>query len=250
MKSLRFRIFLLALAVISISGQTAWALDTPSYCWTGWYLGAHLGGGFGNAQTTNTPLFNGLAGHDTVVPSTIEPDPVGVTGGGQIGYNMQMLRFVLGIEADLSGSAISGTSSVAPVALDGTLRSQSSILSHEDVSWFGTLRPRIGYTPIPPVLIYGTAGLAYGHANYSTDTVFPTVRYPASPSCTKAGWAAGGGIEYAIRKHWTVRAEYLFIDLGSQSAIANPIPQNPPYQSAKTWNTAFNVIDIAMNFKF
>ena len=247
-KSDILRVFLWV--AIVIFAQPGWAAETPSYSWTGWYIGAHLGYGWANADTTITPLFNGVAGHDIVIPSKLHPDPEGVTGGGQFGYNLQIGCFVLGIEADFSGSAISGSSTVAPVILNGILRPQGTLMSHEDISWYGTLRPRVGYSVTPLLLLYGTGGLAYGHANYSADTIFPTVQYPASTSSTRVGWAAGGGVEYAIWKCWSVKAEYLYIDLGNETAIANPIPPNPPFQSLKDWNTAFHTFNVGLNYKF
>jgi outer membrane immunogenic protein len=249
-KLLNLKMSLLVIVAVVIFGQTVWADTTPSYDWTGFYAGAHFGGGFGNGDTHATPLFKGHATHDTVIPSTLNPDPGGVTGGGQFGYNLQRGSFVFGIEADFSGSAISGAATVKPITLDGILRPRASITSQEDVSWFGTLRPRLSYTPIPPLLLYGTGGLAYGHASYSADTTFPTVQYPALVGSTGVGWTVGAGAEYAIDKRWSVKAEYLYIDLGSESAIANPIPPNPPFQSEKDWNTAFHVVSIGINFKF
>ena len=74
-------------------------------------------------------------------------------------------------------------------------------------------------------------------------------QYPASLSTTKVGWAAGGGVEYAISKRWTIKAEYLYMDLGSESVIASPILPNPPSRKA-TMKTTTNIFNIGMNYKF
>ena len=43
-----------------------------------------------------------------------------------------------------------------------------------------------------------------------------------SNSPTKTGWTIGGGAEYAITNNITLRAEYLYYDLGSQTVTATP----------------------------
>jgi outer membrane immunogenic protein len=48
----------------------------------------------------------------------------------------------------------------------------------------------------------------YGGVN----TAFPLV--PISKNTTGEGWTIGGGLEYALTNHWTVRTEYLYADLG------------------------------------
>jgi outer membrane immunogenic protein len=266
-KSLNLKMCLLVIAAMLAFGQTARAAGTPSYDWTGWYIGAHLGYGWGNADTGIAPFLNGQPWQGTLSPSKLQPDPGGITAGGQFGYNLQMGSFVLGIETDFSPSAISGTSTVAPVIQDGIPAPGSSAVSHEDMSWYGTLRPRVGYTVTPPLLLYGTGGLAYGHVNYSANVSSPFVQYAASTSATSVGWAAGGGLEYAIGKRWSVKLEYLYMNLGSQSMTANesffmapapgvsrvgnPDPIAPStFQMRYNWDTAFQVFNVGLNFKF
>lgn len=102
----------------------------------------------------------------------------------------------------------------------------------------------------PNVLIYATGALAYADVSYSANHDFPGIQYPVSFSTTKVGWALGGGVEYALCKNWTIKAEYLYIDLRSESAIANPIPPNPPFQQASQWETTTNIFQIGVNYKF
>jgi outer membrane immunogenic protein len=64
------------------------------------------------------------------------------------------------------------------------------------------------------------------------------------------GWALGGGVEYAVSRRWTVKAEYLYMDLGSESAIGNGVPLNPPFTEGYTWKTTANIFQIGMNYKF
>ncbi len=240
---------LLSLACVLVLSQTAPAADSaPSFNWTGPYVGLHLGYGWSSADTnfhTLPPNFGSES-----LPWTLNQDPGGVVGGAQAGYNYQMGCFVVGIEADFSGSGMSGSKSISPIPHEGG--PDPGVLStQESINWFGTVRPRLGYTVQPNVLIYATGGLAYGDASYSANHDFQRgIQYPVSFSTTKVGWALGGGVEYAVSKCWTVKAEYLYMDLGSEYGVGNPIPPHPPYQQASQWQTTANIFHIGVNYKF
>jgi len=229
-----------------------------SYNWTGGYVGGHVGWGKGRANTSFTPLPNATQFID-MTPTTLRPDPSGFNGGVQGGYNWQMGHFVIGGEADISWSRMSGTATVTPIIKNnGTPFPGAGFLTaHQNTTWFGTLRPRAGIA-FNRVLIYGTGGLAYGHVNYSANSDFrpgvPTqilfFQYPASLSKTKTGWTVGGGVEVGINKHWSWKAEYLYYDLRKETFTANPVPVNPPFQVAYTWETKAHTFNTGINFRF
>src|SRR4029077_6535377 len=97
---------------------------------------------------------------------------------------------------------------------------------------FGTLRARLGFVPWDSrLLVYGTGGLAYGHVESSaayaqTGCLFFVCGSPTgaagSASTERVGWTAGGGFEYALAQHWSVKAEYLYYDLGTMSYALSP----------------------------
>lgn len=123
--------------------------------------------------------------------------------------------------------------------------------AHERINWFGTFRGRIGFTPFCRLMIYGTGGLAYGDVDYSATLMFtPTFGYPASVEETRVGWTAGGGLEYAITHHWSVKVEYLYYDLGDKSATGFPTTPDPPYHVHYNWETQANTVRGGLNFKF
>jgi outer membrane immunogenic protein len=243
---------LLSLACVLIFSQIAPAAECgPSFDWTGPYAGVHLGYGLGNADTDVNPLPLPRISTDQA-PSTLSPGRGGVVGGGQLGYNYQVGRFVAGVETDFSGSGMSGSKSVSPILLNNGATFQGVVSAHENTNWYGTLRPRLGYTVQPTLLVYATGGLAYGDVSYSANTNFGQQynSYPASLSTTKVGWALGGGIEYAVSRCWTVRFEYLHMDLGSESVTAGPVSPNPPYTEGYSWKTTANIFNVGVNYKF
>jgi outer membrane immunogenic protein len=91
------------------------------------------------------------------------------------------------------------------------------------IDWFGTLRGRLGWTPTPPLLIYATGGLAYGQVKTNVSfTGFDSDSGLSAASAvtkndTRAGWTVGGGAEWMFASQWSIKAEYLFYDLGTQS---------------------------------
>jgi outer membrane immunogenic protein len=219
----------------------------PPYSWGGFYLGGNVGYGWGRATTdqTNTtistattqlfrdfpaaglPLANGallglpaLGAFPQVATTTASAATSGrarvdgVIGGGQAGYNWQFDRsWLVGIEADLQASGQRGDvtgCSVATCAAGSAFGSAS----HE-LKWFGTVRGRLGVLPWDRVLLYATGGLAYGEieSTYVTGiNGLPLVGL--SSSTTRVGWTAGAGVEGALDRNWTVKLEYLYMDLG------------------------------------
>jgi outer membrane immunogenic protein len=251
-----FRVIcLLLLACVLVFSQTGLAAQSASsYDWTGFYAGVHAGYGISDMDTTFTPLPSAVSFFN-MAPTQLSREPGGIIGGAQAGYNYQTGSFVVGIEADFSGSRIGGTKTVSPIIQsDGSSFPDTGFLkAHQNINWFGTLRPRLGYTVLPSLLIYGTGGLAYGNVSSSATSDFlpvGTAAYPASSSSTRVGWTVGGGLEYALSKNWTVRTEYLYMDLGSSSTIADPTPANPPFQVGYKWETTANIVDIGLNYKF
>src|SRR5215475_15680284 len=61
------------------------------YTWTGWYIGVNAGYGVGQRQ-----------GEFALGPAfeTFNAVPAGPFGGGQLGFNYQIMNFVLGAETD------------------------------------------------------------------------------------------------------------------------------------------------------
>ena len=261
------RKLLAAVAAVAMSSGVACAADLaarpytkappmivdPAYNWSGFYLGVNVGYGWGKADTG----FQGLpeALFTDLRPTTLSPDPKGVLGGGQIGYNWQApgSRFVWGLEADIQGADIKGTATVSPfVDTFGVSQGPLSFLqASQKLTWFGTVRARVGVTPVDRLLLYVTGGLAYGHVDYAANTSFlPTFQYVTAFGKTKVGWTAGAGAEWAFAQNWSAKVEYLYLDLGGQSAIAEITPPNPPFSVGNHWDTQAHIVRAGVNYKF
>lgn len=75
--------------------------------------------------------------------------------------------------------------------------------------------------------------------------------YAGTSSRTAFGWTAGGGAEYGLSRNWTIRAEYLYVDLGSNNFAANIVAPGAVDSFTARFNpTTFNVVRGGFNFRF
>ncbi|UGV26709.1 porin family protein [Rhodopseudomonas boonkerdii] len=186
------------------------AVSDPAYSWGGWYAGGQIGGVWAP---------NNVDSQQTLPSASWPPSSAGFNGGGQIGYNHQIDRWLFGIEADASYTGLRRSPTVmAPLPAGGAFTATSSIGS----DWMATLRPRAGYA-IDRTLFYLTGGLALTDLNFASsyaDTGGQTAT--GGFDKTRVGWVAGAGIEHAFTKNWTAKIEYLYADFGKQS-LTTPV---------------------------
>jgi len=197
--------------------------------WAGFYLGINGGWGWSNNTVSETPF--AAAGIAGILPQSLGTNLNGGVFGGQIGYNWQSGKWVLGIEGDFDGASINGGSQVVfPDLLGGSGGTATDgFMTRENVNWLASVRGRLG-TTWGPGLAYVTGGAAW--ENVKTTAMISTDTDPGafsnsstgSISSTKSGFVVGAGYEWMIAPHWTARAEYLYY--GFNSASTNPITVN------------------------
>ncbi len=116
--------------------------------------------------------------------------------GGFVGYDAQFDDFVVGVEAELQPDGRK-LSAVVPGA--GTVEVKSK--------WSANLSARAGVAATSKLLIYGRLG--YRVNRYKGRLTAPGGTVPIiSASSNANGIIYGGGIEYAVRKNVSLRAEY------------------------------------------
>jgi outer membrane immunogenic protein len=146
----------------------------PAASWAGWYIGAHAGAAWQQAQSDYGFSFSKTA----------------FIGGGQLGYNWQHGNFVFGLEGDISGLA-------------GKNKFYDGFSS--SIRWLSTVRGRFGLA-VGDTMVYTTAGVAFGGVKHEIA--------PYSSTKTQVGWTVGGGVEHMWTRNWTIGLEGLFVDLG------------------------------------
>jgi len=202
-------------ALVAIFGSTAMAADMPSpykappppqqyFSWSGFYIGSHTGVAAGRTESANLAPYGGF---DAGVPLRYEVNPVGIFGGGQIGYNWQMGQFVFGAEID-----------------GGYLGARSRTRQGDDLievryGAYGTFTGRAGLA-FDRLLSYVKGGAVVANIkNTASDVDGGLVVDPSDFSETSKarwGWTIGTGFEFAIAPSWTVKSEYLYMDFSTE----------------------------------
>jgi outer membrane immunogenic protein len=243
----------------------------PISTWTGFYAGLNLGYGFNDptvAYTPNDPTAAGLFGTPGPQPSSYNIE--GILGGVQVGYNWQIApTWLLGLEADFQGSRIKGSASPSNFTAAVPLAARSE----QQLDWFGTVRARVGFLANERLLVYGTGGLAYGSLHNSAQLATTTaagvgiagafgvlcpggagvVCMTGSENKLQTGYTVGGGLEFAVWQNVTLKAEYLYVNLGTSSVTAfaiNPLGATPASFTANFSDFDFHVVRAGVNYRF
>lgn len=176
------------------------------YNWTGFYLGI-VGGGAWQADS--------------------DPKMKGGFVGGTAGYNWQTGNVVFGLEADAAWADVSASQTLLGI----TASSKTDAL--------GTVRGRIGYA-VNQVLFYGTGGYAWIDNKLSASVPGLTI----SDSKFHSGWTVGAGVEAFFAPQWTVKGEYLYRSLGSETYFGNI---GVPVASG---SLNFHTVQVGVNYHF
>ena len=205
-------------------------------------IGASIGRGWGSAKTSVTTssssrlLEYGRGDYDagdlssptldvTTRTSASYASRAGLSGwvpGIHVGYNWVSGAWLLGFETDLQIANQTGSSTFcAPLACGpGATFGNTRV----DLDWFGTARGRAGFLLNPSLLVYATAGMAYGRFEFaSTAGVVGGPNVTAHTSGQRVGYVFGGGLEQMIGRNWSVRAEYLRLEFGSIGGTSGPV---------------------------
>jgi opacity protein-like surface antigen len=208
--------------------------------WTGFYIG-----GFGGVDKgkTDVDFDPAPATADTLAfpGATADPQLAGVLGGGNLGYNYQMGKWVLGAEGDIAWTNTRGSKACGNLTAGNPSNLPANALfnttCHDQLKWLATLTARVGYA-WDRALYYVKAGGAWTHEDFSITcnlgpvnvatiaaggrsqscfTPAGTILGSLSASDNRFGWTAGFGVEFALTDHWSAKAETDYLGFGSKS---------------------------------
>jgi outer membrane immunogenic protein len=258
------------------------AVAVPVYTWTGFYIGGNVGGAWENTETNystvstpapNPPGFQdvfgqggplnvgGLPAVDSAIAQGFIPTSLGnrhpglFTAGGQAGYNFQINQFVLGAEADINwfNDGVRTTGFNAPPNIINLTNTDSQSAG---LRWIGTLRGRLGWAA-DRALFYATGGLAYGKAVASSNATSSlgniTDVFAGDASGVRTGYTVGGGLEYALINNVTIKAEYLYYNLGTATyevAPANVFAAGEGLHITANQKFDGSLVRFGLNYKF
>jgi outer membrane immunogenic protein len=218
------------------------AIPQPVYDWTGVYVGAFGGGGFGNHNINNA---NGQA--TAFSDFTANYSSQGGLAGGEVGYNWQSGSYVVGIESDLFWTGIKGNDSSQFIngAFPGVTAADA-----DNWRWGGTLRVRGGFT-VDRWLMFFTGGYAFGDIQHTnTPPVgagLPVDRF----NVTANGLTAGAGFAYALTNNVSAKFEYRYTNFAGYNHPGSTVTGlTVNGQLPYTTNSSFSVVSIGLDFKF
>jgi outer membrane immunogenic protein len=189
------------------------------FSWTGFYFGAHGGGGWGHTDENGSPFSLGR-------PVIIRPAPVGVDisgwlAGGQLGANYQAGSWVFGAEADASGANLTGSTTctstpiVAGVVITALPLSANCSVK---VVGLGTIAARLGFA-LDRMLVYGKGGAVWANNKYDLTSADILLLPTFNGNETRWGWMVGAGVEYAFFDNWSAKIEYNYLPFNKTSNL-------------------------------
>ncbi|MGH6868580.1 MAG: outer membrane protein, partial [Methylocella sp.] len=198
-----------AAAGVLVTGTSAFAADLgvaplaplPVFTWTGFELGAQVGGGAGR---TSVNVDGGPAPFPAFA-SSASYGSSGVFGGIHFGFNYQLTGpIVVGVQGEYNFAGITGTGSAPPLNYLNT-----------SIRQFGSADARLGVA-FNRLLIYAIGGFAYADIRNQIQLTGLAPGVIDFFAVNRYGFDVGGGLEYNFYGNWTARAEYRYYDWGTR----------------------------------
>ena len=217
--------YLLTFSALSLFPTLAIAADPvapASPIWSGFYGGTQIGSGSVNSVLSGFDVSGSDGGGDNSGAWGPLAFPYsGTVAGGFVGYNKQIDRIVIGIEADANkpfGASSGGNITEDLYPGPGGMFSVQS-------KWDASIRARLGVLLNERTLVYGTGGLAigafdaFGGEEITKGSSYETyANWGAGKNIgggTRLGYTVGVGMEYAVDSNWKIRGEYRYTDFGT-----------------------------------
>ncbi|SHH66526.1 outer membrane protein [Bradyrhizobium erythrophlei] len=246
-----------AAATAGALSASAYAADLPMkampapeqiWTWTGFYIGAHAGAGWG---TTETNLVSASGPGIPTTPFNLalaQNSRSGFLGGGQVGYNYQSGWAVFGIQGDIAGMDVKGTTPCLEV-----------IACTSKSDWLATVTGRFGGVVADRTLLYIKGGGAWMHNDQSATVstalvgggggIVGAAGALTSASSTSTGWLLGMGAEYAFARNWTGFLEYDYIEFQSKNVAFSVSAAPGDFLNASVVNK-LSIAKVGVNYKF
>ncbi len=223
----------------------------PPIFWTGFYMGGFFGGAYGTADVGFTDL------------TSVDSSVAGWLGGGQVGYDYQFGAYVVGIEGDFGATNITGSETcgsangLSAVGSAGAF-SPFFMTCGSELDWIATAAARFGVT-WERALFYVKAGAAWAEETMVVDCIVGPFNVPGNArqcrnpagalvnhleaSDTRVGWMVGYGSEFSLTPNWSAKAEFKYMDFGSQDYTASD-------GSRLTSDLQVSTVTVGVNYRF
>lgn len=227
--------------------KAPYAAPAAVWNWTGFYIGANAGGGWGTTETAATSVAGFLIPGGPI-PIT-QNNRSGFLGGGQAGYNFQSGWAVFGVEGSIDGLDVKGTTPCLGIFGGGGGFGASCTAKS---NWLATATGRIGGVVGDRTLVYVKGGAAWLNTNHTLNVLGGFGggggTFSTSSTSTTFGWLLGLGTEYAFDHNWSAFVEYNYIEFDKKN-IDLVIPGAPGAIGIDVKNK-LSVAKVGVNYKF
>lgn len=244
-------------ATLLLTGVSAAAADLPVkafykappvqiWTWDGLYAGINAGYSFGQDTFKEGPP----GGDPQALGGRVLPN--GAVAGGQLGYNWQFGHIVLGVEGDAQWSGQRDTGCGGLECILSYNGEVGAFMLRHQLDWFATARGRAGVAS-GGYLFYLTGGAAWAGVRETNQVQIDDAVDQSTFRKTLGGWALGGGIEGRLAGNWTVKLEYLHLDLGSTTATSHLSGSvgGAGFDTTQTVNSHWsdNIVRVGLNYR-
>ncbi len=228
--------------------------DAPSSTWSGLYVGLHAGGGWSDTSirdggTPGTLLaapFGAFACGPALTGNycaeSFDLDANGWVGGGQVGFNWRSGNFVFGPEFEFAFASLDEEKTLFRPFNDRDI-------AIVDYDWYSTITGRLALVR-GNTIFFVKGGVAFAKIDHTAAdidlnggifAIFPGSLVGVSEVST--GWTIGGGIERLITERISLKAEYQFMEFGTETATS---PDGDIYK----FEDELHVAKVGINFHF
>ena len=206
--------------------------------WAGFYAGVIFGAQFGSSSDKTGDLGYNADDQEWNYGES------GFNGGAEFGYGYPWHGLVVGPEIELGFLATGGNGAQPDSPGSDTVGKSSS-------DFYTAFRARVG-VDLDSYLIFAAGG-AIGVDNekqvVDSCSIAPCggSTVDASKKDLQWGYTIGGGVEHTFAKNWSVKLEYLYFNLGSQSFTGST---NLGVQYDWTSQTSGHIIRGGLNYHF
>jgi len=226
----------------------------PNNNWAGIYVGGVLGADAGSSRESFGDVYNPSFFHPGGGVGDAGPKVAGMLGGAEVGYNYQIGRWVLGIEADLTDTDTEGSTACTDLSSPGAstlnvIKKKLIVVGspahplwnttcNAQASWIGTVTGRLGLASWDRSLFYIKGGAAFTHETFSAICNIPGTTNGNVPpencyspagnllsslgAATNAvGGTVGLGTEFALTREWSAKAEWDYVNFGTRTLVAS-----------------------------
>ena len=217
----------------------------PVFSWTGCYVGAHVGWGWGNAHHTQSSFSSSFAG----TPRTGGINTNGALAGGQVGCNYEFWgNWVVGVQGDFAGTDINGKGQDPFGDRDGNIISLKT-------EWLASVTGRVGYAFWNnQALVYAKGGGAWIRNQWDATQSEFTSNGDSGLSLfgeNRSGWTIGGGVEWTLwSPNWTAFVEYNFYRFDDGSTQTPSCFGGGFSCPLSTGKQEINTVKAGVNYKF